>query len=448
MDDTSSISGYMENGFEGVSKEFTQLEALQSHGVNRFTRAKRYGRWYLLKSLNNESRDKLIYQEMLRKEFDIMMRLQHPGVVQTIGMETVEPFGQCIIMEWVEGVTLKKWLEGETTRDERLHVAEQLLDTLSHIHSQGIAHRDIKPSNIMVTTNGKNVKIIDFGLADTDAHAILKQPAGTKQYMAPEQASTSQPDVRNDIYSLGLVLRQMNLGKDYKKVAEKCIRPIDERYQSVDELKNDLAHRKARRRNISMGLAALGTAALITTITLLAIKFGSRDANKVVVEDNKARQQVDSLRNVLSKTASDMQQSQLKQDSMRQHMSGMNDTIAALNASNTQLRKVQQAIDERERLVNNVIGEGLRIIDAANAATHLKEHVDTLSNAEYLWMDWHFQCLTGERKIPDYMNSIRNKFTSKELAEIEYALKEHCSNYENQMIEKLYKIKNFYLTID
>ena len=98
--------------------------------------------------------------------------------------------------------------------------------------------------------------------------------------------------------------------------------------------------------------------------------------------------------------------------------------------------------------MNNVIGEGLRIIDAANAATHLKEHVDTLSNAEYLWMDWHFQCLTGERKIPDYMNSIRNKFTSKELAEIEYALKEHCSNYENQMIEKLYKIKNFYLTID
>ena len=75
MDDTSSISGYIENGFEGVSKEFTQLEALQSHGVNRFTRAKRYGRWYLLKSLNNESRDKLIYQEMLRKEFDIMMRL-------------------------------------------------------------------------------------------------------------------------------------------------------------------------------------------------------------------------------------------------------------------------------------------------------------------------------------------------------------------------------------
>ncbi|MBR2146141.1 MAG: protein kinase, partial [Muribaculaceae bacterium] len=162
MEETSSVSGYLEDGFEGVSSEFTQLEALQSHGVNRFTRAKRYGRWYLLKSLNNESRNKLIYQEMLRKEFDIMMRLQHPGVVQTIGMETVKTLGQCIVMEWIEGVTLKKWLEGENSRYERLHVAEQLLDTLAHIHSHGIAHRDIKPTNIMVTTNGKNVKIIDF----------------------------------------------------------------------------------------------------------------------------------------------------------------------------------------------------------------------------------------------------------------------------------------------
>lgn len=444
----SSVSGYIEDGFEGVSSEFTQLEPLQSHGVNRFTRAKRYGRWHLLKSLNDESRGKLIYQEMLRKEFDIMMRLQHPGVVQAIGMETVKPLGQCIVMEWVEGVTLKKWLQGDTTCEERRHVTEQLLDAVAHIHAHGIAHRDIKPSNIMVTTTGKNVKIIDFGLADTDAHAILKQPAGTEQYMAPEQASTSQPDVRNDIYSLGLVLRQMDLDHDYNKVAERCILPINERYQSVDELKNDLAKRKTRRRNIGRGLAALGTAALITAITLIAIKLGSRDINKVIVEDDKARQQVDSLRKVLSQTSSDMQQSQLKQDSLRRHLSGMNDTIAALNASNTQLHKVQQAIDERERLVNNAIGEGLRIIDATIAATHIKEHVDTLSNAEYLWIDWHYQTLSGERMIPEYMNNIRNKFTSKELAEIEYSLKEHCSNYENQMIEKLYKIKNFYLTID
>ncbi len=445
---SSSASEYLEDGFEGVSSDFTQFEHLEPHGYNCFTRAKRYGRWYLLKSLNDEVRDKLVYQEMLNKEFDIMMQLQHPGVAQAMGMETLGDLGQCIIMEWVEGVTLKKWLEGDTTRSERLHAAGQLLDALAHIHAHDIAHRDIKPSNIMVTTNGKNVKIIDFGLADTDVHAILKQPAGTKQYMAPEQASTSQPDVRNDIYSLGLVLRQMNLGKDYKKVTEKCILPIDERYQSINELKSDLSRRKTRRRNIGIALAALSVAGLITAISLLAIKLSSKDSSNIVVQDNQARQQVDSLRNALNHASSKIEQGQMQQDSLRGHLGGLNDTIASLNASNTQLLKVQEAIDERERLVNNAINDGLQLVDAANVASHLKEHIDTLSDVEYLWMDWHSLSLSGERKIPGYMNSIRNRFTSKELAEIEYALKEHCSNYENEIVTKLERMKNFLIVAD
>jgi len=448
MEETTSVSAYLEDGFEGISSQFTQLEQLQSHGVNNLTRAKRYGRWYLLKSLKDDTKDKLVYQEMLRKEFDIMMRLHHPGIVQVVNMEKVADLGECIVMEWVEGTTLKEWLQGTTTRTERLHVAGQLLDTLAHIHSHDIAHRDIKPSNIMVTTNGKNVKIIDFGLADNDVHAILKQPAGTKQYMAPEQASTSQPDVRNDIYSLGLVLRQMDLDKDYRKVAEKCILPIDERYQSVEEMKSDLSKRKTRRRNTGIALALLTMAGLITAIALLAIKFSNKDSNNVMAEDNKARQQVDSLRNALDQASSRIEHGKLQQDSLRGHLGGLNDTIASLNASNTQLRKVQEAIDERERLVNNAINDGLRIVDAANAATHLVEHADTVSDAEYLWIDWHYQSQSGERKIPEYMNSIRNRFTSKELAEIEYALKEHCNNYENEIVAKLLRMKNFLIVTD
>lgn len=70
----------------------------------------------------------------------------------------------------------------------------------------------MKPQNIMVTHNGHYLKIIDFGLADTDSHAILKQPASTLKYMAPEQAQHAVPDVRNDIYSLGVILQEMELG--------------------------------------------------------------------------------------------------------------------------------------------------------------------------------------------------------------------------------------------
>ena len=434
--DTSSVSGFLEDGFEGVSLDFTQFEQIASHGFNRLTRAKRYGRWYLLKSLNDETKDKLVYQEMLRKEFDIMMQLQHPGVVQAIGMEMVEPFGQCIIMEWIEGITLKKWLESNTTREERLHVAKQILDAIAHIHSHGIAHRDIKPSNIMVTMNGKNAKIIDFGLADTDAHAILKQPAGTEQYMAPEQASTSQPDVRNDIYSLGIVFRHMDLGRSVKPI--------------IARLKTDLHRRESRRRTIGIGLVASGIAALLVATTIIAIKFNNNDKAPatIMVEDNKAREQVDSLRDALDNTSNQMEQSQLKQDSLRSHLSGLNDTITSLNASNIQLRNIQQETEEREHRVDVAIAEGIKLVNATNAATHVKEHIDTLTNGEYLWMDWHYQATRGESKIPEYMNSIRNKFTSKELAQIEYALKEHCNNYENQIIAKLKRTKGFYLVVE
>ena len=437
--DTSSVSGYMEDAFEGVSSDFTQFEPLPAHGFNSLTRAKRYGRWYLLKGLNNESRDKLMYQEMLNKEFDIMMRLQHPGVVQVVGMENVEPLGQCIVMEWVEGLTLKDWLNGHPTREQRVHVAQQLMDALAHIHAHDVAHRDIKPSNILITSSGKNVKIIDFGLADTDVHAILKQPAGTQQYMAPEQASTSLPDVRNDIYSLGLVLRAMDLGKEYNKVAERCILPIDERYQSVEEMKADIERRQAHRRTVRIGLAAAALAALIAGIAIVSSRLSSKTQ---YVQDNKAREQVDSLKNKLGQATQQIEQSKLTQDSLRTHLGGLNDTITQLNAANVQLRDVQREQEQRAQRVEAAIADGLKRIDAANAATHLKEHIDTLSNTEYLWIDWHFQCLAGERLIPEYMNSIRNKFTSNELAQIEYALKEHCNNYENTIIKQSEKKGN------
>lgn len=448
MHDDSSASGFQEQNFEGVSAHFTQIEVIGSHGHNTLARAKRYGRWHLLKGLTAECASEQLYRHMLHKELDIMMRMQHPGVVQAIGMEQVKPLGECIVMEWIEGTTLKQWLQTDTTATQRLHVARQLLDALEHIHAQGVAHRDIKPSNIMVTSNGKNVKIIDFGLADTDVHAILKQPAGTEQYMAPEQASTSKPDVRNDIYSLGLVLREMNLGCHYKAPIAHCLLPIAERYQSIEELKTDLQRRESRRRTLAIGAAALGLAAILATTAILAVHFNQKDPSRIYVKDNQARQQVDSLRNALNQTADQMEQSQLSQDSLRSHLGGLNDTINQLNIANNQLRDAQKELEARERKVDEAIAEGLKIIDATNAATHIKQHADTVSDSKYVWIDWHYQTVQGEKKIPEYMNNIRNKFTSKELAEIEYALKEHCNNYESQIRKKLDKVGGFTGVVD
>ena len=153
---------------------------------------------------------------------------------------------------------------------------------------------------------------------------------------------------------------------------------------------------------------------------------------------------MDSLQNELVKTSTLVEKSRLTQDSLRYHVGGMNDTIASLNATNSQLRQAQMERDARQQIVDKAIADGLSIIDATNAATHIKEHIDTVSDSKYVWIDWHYQAIQGEKKIPEYMNSIRNRFSSKELAEIEYALKEHCNNYESLIRKKIRKINAYF----
>ena len=427
----ASTSGFMVDSFEGVNDHFTSLEVLGTHGHNVLARAKRFGRWFLLKGLAPDEADKAAYHEMLVKEFDIMMRLQHPGVVQAMSLEDVDDMGKCIVMEWVEGVTLQEWLAGETSRAERRQVAQQLMDALAHIHQHGVVHRDIKPSNVMVTTNGQNVKIIDFGLADTDAHAVLKQPAGTASYMAPEQASASAPDTRNDIYSLGMVMEQMRLGRLYKRPIARCLQPIDKRYESVEDLQNDLRKRSLRNRTAGIVVAVALTAGLSAGIATLIARMqpAANNGNALLV---------DSLKNRLENTEMEVRQSQLGQDSLYRQLTGMNDSLASVNATNQRLTSEQAERDARQQVVQQAIAEGVSRIDAMNASTHLKQHIDTRTSAKYLWVDWRYLSKRGrEKALPDYMLEIRDRFTTKELSEIQYALTEHCNHYEGALQSKL-----------
>ena len=437
IDDTTG-SGIMVDAFEGINDRFTSLEMLGVHGHNVLARAQRFGSWYMLKGLAPAEAEQGAYRQMLVKEFEVMHRINHPGVAQVHGIEDVEGLGKCIVMEWVEGVTLKQWLdEGRHSPNERRNVATQLMDALAYIHRCGVVHRDIKPSNIMVTSTGMTVKIIDFGLADTDAHTTLKQPAGTVRYMAPEQATASQPDVRNDIYSLGMVLKQMDLGGLYRRPIARCLLPIDERYPSVDELQSDLRHRATRRR-----IAAIAGAATL----LLALAVGSTYvlARTGPTTDPATSQRVDSLHQLLDETSTVISDAMREQDSLVHRLKGLNDSLAALNMANGELRQQQAEREARQHLVDEAIAEGCRRIDATNAATHLREHLDTLSRGDYVWVDWNR--LSREGRIiamPKYMLEIRSRFTSKELSEIEYALTEHCTHYEVTIQQLIHAKKVF-----
>ena len=181
QDYDSSVSGYLTDGFEGISSIFTEVEILHRHEHYTLARAKRYGRWWMLKAIKEEVAGQTIYQQMLRKELDLLMRMQSPHIVQASGMELVEGLGMCIVMEYVDGIQLDEWLKKSQDIKSRLRIAEELLEAIVYVHSTGTVHRDLKPENIMVTRIGEHIKLIDFGLADNDHMAILKQPAGTPQ---------------------------------------------------------------------------------------------------------------------------------------------------------------------------------------------------------------------------------------------------------------------------
>jgi hypothetical protein len=141
----------------------------------------------------------------------------HPNIV------TIYDFGQAggfyfLLMEFVGGVNLRQLLRAKKlTPEEALAVIPPLCDALQYAHEHSIVHRDIKPENLLLDKGGR-VKIADFGIAkmvgdDSSVGLAESQPAGTPQYMAPEQKDYQRTDHRADIYSLGVVLYEMLTGE-------------------------------------------------------------------------------------------------------------------------------------------------------------------------------------------------------------------------------------------
>lgn len=157
-------------------------------------------------------RDRLAV-ERFHAEVRIARSLAHPNVCRVYDL--IEVDGQYFMtMEFIEGENLAQLIArvGCPTPEEAMRYARQLCSGLAEAHRQGVIHRDIKPSNVMVDKRG-NVRIMDFGLAvEQLENEDGVRPAGTLEYMAPEQLRGNEPSVQSDLYSLGLVLYELFAG--------------------------------------------------------------------------------------------------------------------------------------------------------------------------------------------------------------------------------------------
>ena len=218
MEESSFILSPLSSDFSDV---WSEPELLSAEGHNALYAATRFGRRYVLKALAEPYRESTPHIELLRKEFAIGVGVDHPNIVRLLDFGHMDSIGWYIQMEYIDGITLEPFLETKPSAAIRLSIIEQLLDALSFLHERQIIHRDIKPSNILITRNGSTVKLIDFGVSDTDDYVTFKQPAGSMAYIAPEQLEGKPIDNRADIYSVGKIIALL-FPHRYRLIARRC----------------------------------------------------------------------------------------------------------------------------------------------------------------------------------------------------------------------------------
>ena len=170
-----------------------------------------------VKILKNEYSESEEFQRRFRDESKAIAMMSHPNIVKIYDMGFSDKM-QYIVMEYIDGITLKEYLKqrnGALTWKEVVHFATQVLSALDHAHSKGIVHRDVKPQNIMLQADG-SIKMMDFGIARfsrAQSQTVSDKAIGSVHYISPEQAKGDHTDARTDIYSVGVMMYEMLSGK-------------------------------------------------------------------------------------------------------------------------------------------------------------------------------------------------------------------------------------------
>lgn len=296
-----------------MDETYTLGELLAETSYARIYRITKGDKDFLLKTPKDGN---VVFLDMIRKEYQLSLQLQHPYIASVYEYAENTPGGPGILMEYSDARSLREFISEKPSFKLRMKVLDQLLDAVSYIHECGIVHNNLDPKDILVTKKGNNVKIIDFGLSAEDVVALGKSGRLDMGYVSPELAANSRKlDRRSDIYSLGKIIDDLFGGK-FGKIVDKCTRKkAGKRFENVDQLKAAF-EKKNTPWKFFRGLLL---AALILTPSYFAIRQR--------IDMGKTDKTIDSLRNALSESYARLDSLKLLADNELLVRDSLNDLI-------------------------------------------------------------------------------------------------------------------------
>lgn len=291
----------------------TDMQEIKTASIQKLTTGKDGGQDVLLVSLKEAYQSKPQYQRSLKKEFDRCKDFDHQHLLKYLAMKDVEGLGTCIEMEWEDSRSLLEYLDEGHSEDEKKRVISQIASALEYLHENGMVHGALDPSFIFITKKTDEVKVLNLRLRYADS---MSMPNSSLRFIAPEaKDGTVTLDARADVYSLGMIVKTMNLGSDYDQVVNgSCSFGRSERYASIEDFMETFEHHRYSRKNEKKSSSAnrkmVGLVVAIAVLVVIAVvllfsrggqsdqQAGNTDSTEVV--GNAPSQSADTTSNSVS----------------------------------------------------------------------------------------------------------------------------------------------------
>ena len=317
------------------------------------------GKYFFFKTF---SEDTPFLRGLLRREYELSTRCDHPHIAHTFLFGNFLPDKEGILMEYVEGRSLREFLEENPPGSLRNRIFMELLDAVGYLHRKGIIHNDLKPDNILISSSGNSLKLIDFGLSDDDAHFLLKAPGCSAGFAAPELKDSRVSDARSDIFSIGRLMRVV-FGKRHGRISRKATATMPaKRYAGTDEL---LKAWSARNRPAKI-LAAVA-AALIVAVAGVAFWQDRLSSRNTEAE----------MRATISRQAAEISNQQERYSALQDSYFSLNDSLEQARVAAEAHEKARS--EKLERFRNTISSMMARAENEMRKATNTFDFYDLRS---------------------------------------------------------------------